>query len=80
MAQVDVHITARDEQVDKPWIWRLSRDFNLVVNIVRANVDADMGWIHLRLDGPVEEIQRATAFLNQSGMHVDAKQRSVQAG
>lgn len=79
MAQVDINLTARDAQVDQPWICRLCREFNLTVNIVKASVDTDYGWIKVRLDGPVEEIQRATAWLMGTGMHVDAEQRSVGA-
>jgi ABC-type methionine transport system ATPase subunit len=77
MAQVDVNLTAKGKQVEEPWIWRLARDFNVKVIITRANVDEDFGWIQVRLDGPVEEIQRATAWLMTTGLHVDALQRSV---
>jgi len=47
------------------------------VNIVKANVDTDFGWIQICLEGPVEDIQRATAWLMTTGLHVDALQRSV---
>lgn len=77
MASVDVHLTARKDQVGEPWVWQLSRDFNVRVTIVKASVDSDFGWIHVRLDGAVEEIQRATAWLMTTGLHVDAQQRSV---
>ncbi len=56
---------------------RLCRDFDVQVNITKANVDTEFGWIQVRLSGPVEEIQRATAWLMTTGMHVDAVQRSV---
>ena len=79
MAAVDIQITARDEQLDQPWIWRLSRDFNVEVLIVKANVDEDFGWMQLRLTGPTEEIQRATAWLMTTGVHVEAEQRAVGA-
>lgn len=77
MAEVDINLTARGAQAAEPWIWRLCREFECKVSIVKANVDADFGWIQVRLDGPVEEIQRATAWLMTTGMHVDAVQRSV---
>ncbi|MCW5939208.1 MAG: NIL domain-containing protein [Fimbriimonadaceae bacterium] len=77
MAEVDINLTARGEQVEQPWIWRLCRDFDLKVTITKANVDKDFGWIQVRLDGAPEEIQRATAWLMTTGMHVDALQRSV---
>lgn len=80
MPQVDITVTARDaQQVAQPWIWRLCREFELKVFITRASVDSDFGWIQLRLDGPVEEIQRATAWLMTTGVHVDAEQRAVGA-
>ena len=79
MTQVDINVTAGKAQVQEPWIWRLSRDFNVRVNIRKANIDADFGWIQLELEGPVEEIQRATAWLMTTGLTVEALQRAVGA-
>jgi len=77
MAVVDINLTGRGTQVGEPWLWRLSREFDVKVNLVKANIDTDFGWVQVRLDGPVEEIQRATAWLMTTGLHVDALQRSV---
>ena len=60
MAHVDINVTAGREQVQEPWIWRLSRDFNVRVNLKKANIDGDFGWIQLELEGSIEEIQRLT--------------------
>ena len=79
MAHVDVNVTAGREEVQEPWIWRLSRDFNVRVNLRKANVDADFGWIQVELEGSVEEIQRATAWLMTTGLTVEALQRAVGA-
>jgi hypothetical protein len=79
MAHVDVNVTAGREQVQEPWIWRLGRDFNVRVNLRKANVDADFGWIQLELEGSIEEIQRATAWLMTTGLTVEALQRAVGA-
>lgn len=79
MAHVDVNVTAGRAQVQEPWIWRLSRDFNVRVNIRKANVDADFGWIQVELEGSIEEIQRATAWLMTTGLTVEALQRAVGA-
>ncbi|MDR3688482.1 MAG: NIL domain-containing protein [Fimbriimonas sp.] len=77
MTHVDINVTAGKEHVQEPWIWRLSRDFNVKVNIRKATVDADCGWLQLELEGPVEEIQRATAWLMTTGLTVEALQRAV---
>lgn len=79
MATVDINVTAGKEQVQEPWIWQLGREFNVKVNIRQANVDRDFGWMQIELDGPLEEIQRATAWLMTTGLHVEAQQRAVGA-
>jgi L-aspartate semialdehyde sulfurtransferase ferredoxin len=79
MAEVDINLSGRGAQTEEPWIWRLSREFDLKVFITKANVDTDFGWVQVRLEGPIEEIQRATAWLMTTGLHVDAVQRSVGA-
>lgn len=79
MERVELSITAGKEAVGKPWIWQLSREFNMKVNILKANVDTDFGWVLIECEGPVEEIQRATAWLMTTGMHVEAQQRAVGA-
>jgi L-aspartate semialdehyde sulfurtransferase ferredoxin len=79
MPSVEVNVTAGKDLVSRPWLWKLSREFNVQVNVVKANVDTDFGWVQLELDGPVEEIQRATAWLMTTGLNVEAKQRAVGA-
>ncbi|MBN8691362.1 MAG: NIL domain-containing protein [Armatimonadetes bacterium] len=77
MTTVDIQLTARGEQVTQPWLCRLCREFDVEVNLVKASIEPDFGWVHLQLTGPVEMIQRATAWLMTTGLHVDALQRSV---
>ncbi len=79
MASVDVNLTAKGEQTGEAWIWRLAREFDIKVSIVKATIDEDFGWAKVRLEGPVEEIQRAISWLMTTGMHVEAEQRSVGA-
>jgi L-aspartate semialdehyde sulfurtransferase ferredoxin len=74
---VDLNLTARREQVQESIISRLCKGFSVDVNIVKASVEPDFGWMHLVLTGPAEEIQRATAWLMTTGIHVEAEQRSV---
>ena len=79
MTTVDINISAGQEAVGLPWVWRLCHEFNVKVNIIKASVDTDYGCLHLQLEGPVEEIQRATAWIMTTGMNVEAKQRAVGA-
>jgi AhpD family alkylhydroperoxidase len=78
MATVHIKIaTVARDQVRVPWLWRLGRDFDLQVNILKANIDEDFGWALLELQGSAEEIQRATAWLHTTGLHVEPVERSV---
>jgi ABC-type methionine transport system ATPase subunit len=79
VTKVDLNLVAGKEAVGEPWIWRLSRDFTVKVTIKKANVDTDYGWMQVELEGPLEEVQRATAWLMTTGLHVEAVQRAVGA-
>jgi ABC-type methionine transport system ATPase subunit len=79
LTQVDINLTAGKEAVGEPWIWKLSREFGVKVTIKKANIDADSGWAQIELEGSVEEIQRATAWLMTTGLHVEAQKRSLKA-
>lgn len=80
IAMTKVHMTiatTNSEQVNIPWLWRLGRDFDLKVNILKANINEDFGWAFVALEGPIEEIQRATAWLHTTGLHIEPVERSV---
>ncbi len=79
LVEVDVTIAARGDQATQPWLWQLSQNFKLKFNVFKASVEPDYGWIHLKLTGPVEEVQRAVAWLMTTGMHVESEQRAVGA-
>jgi len=79
VTQVELTLVAGKETVGQPWIWQLCRDFNVKTTLRKASVDLDHGWILLELDGPIEEIQRATAWLMTTGLHVEASKRAVGA-
>lgn len=79
MTSVDLNIVAGKDHVGEAWMWKLGRDFDVVVNLKKASIDEDYGWALVELKGPVEEIQRATAWLMTTGMHVEAMSRAVGA-
>ncbi len=79
MPKVDVTLIASGALVDEPWLGRLAREYDLTVNLKKASIDNDYGWMQIELDGPVEEIQRATAWLMTTGLNVEAHQRAVGA-
>jgi len=77
MENVDINVVAQQVQVRQPWIWQLSRDFEVKLVLKRAQVDLDSGRYLINLEGSVEELQRATAWLMSTGMHVEAQKRKM---
>ncbi|HLJ54120.1 MAG TPA: NIL domain-containing protein [Chthonomonadaceae bacterium] len=70
--------TANPEQGHAPVIYRICKDFNVVVNLQRAAFDEEEGgWLEVEISGQLLDVQRAIAYLHTTGIHVDPRQRSV---
>jgi hypothetical protein len=68
-----VHCTLPPGLVREPVLHGLVRASRAVVNVHRANVDVEAGvaWYLLELSGPLEEVDRAEAWLQEQGIQVD---------
>lgn len=70
--------TVNAAQGHAPLLYRVGKDFGVVVNIERAAFDDEEGgWLEITLSGPLSEVQRAIAYLHTTGTHVNPRQRSV---
>ncbi|MEW5767424.1 MAG: NIL domain-containing protein [bacterium] len=66
--------------VAKPIIYQLGHDFKVVTNIRRANIDEEIGWMILELEGEMEEIEQAMDDLDKQGVKVDPIEGDVVEG
>ena len=71
MGKQRVKFTFVNQLVKEPIIYRLGRDFDIVTNIRRADVQEEMGWVVLELDGEDSEINRGLAWVSSTGVRVD---------
>ncbi len=71
MAKARVRFTFASELIQEPIIWSLGREFELVTNIRRANVEEDQGWVVLELEGAQEEIDRGMEWIKEKGVRID---------
>ena len=71
MGRQRVKFTFPPDLVTRPIIYELGRDFQLVTNIRRADVQENMGWVVLELDGAEDEIQRGVQWVGSLGVRVD---------
>ncbi|MSQ35997.1 MAG: FeS-binding protein [Dehalococcoidia bacterium] len=71
MANRRVRFTFEPKLIKEPVIYRLGQEFRLVTNIRMADVDEDVGWVVLELEGDPGEIDRGIAWAEQQGVRVD---------
>ncbi|MGO8670994.1 MAG: NIL domain-containing protein [Capsulimonadaceae bacterium] len=70
MAIERINLTFNSAMQDKPILQDIGKRYDVVVNIERANISESSGWVRVALTGDIEEIQRATAYLNSLGVFV----------
>ena len=71
MVKQRVRFTFCGELVREPIIYRLGKDFDVITNIRRADVRADVGWVVLEIDGSDNDIQRGLDWVGSTGVRVD---------
>lgn len=71
-------IRFKKNMIDKPIVYRLARDFNLVFNILRANVlpKADSIMV-VELEGTDEDYQRGIEYLVNAGCDIEPIEQDI---
>ena len=57
--------------IKEPVIYQLGHDYNVVTNIRRADVQENVGWVILELEGEEAEIDRGLEWVRSLGVRVD---------
>lgn len=71
MAGRRVRMTFDRALVTQPVIYRLGREFPLVTNIRRADIDHGQGWVVLELTGEEDDLERGLAWVQAQGVVVE---------
>ncbi|HEV2686778.1 MAG TPA: NIL domain-containing protein [Actinomycetota bacterium] len=71
MAKRRVHLTFPENLVQEPIIYNLGKQFDIVTNIRRANVEDNFGWVILELDGDEQALERGLKYLDEQGVQVN---------
>ncbi len=70
--------TVNAAQAHTPILYRLGRDFDVIVNIESAAFDEEEGgFINITISGHLTPVQRSIAYLHTTGLQVNPRQRSV---
>ncbi len=71
MAKRQVTFTFPQNLIKEPLIHNLSRQFNLVTNIRRADITENKGWVVLELEGDEKDIEQGITWVTRKGVRVD---------
>jgi L-aspartate semialdehyde sulfurtransferase ferredoxin len=71
LTRARLHLTFPEHVIQEPIVYRLGKDFGLVTNIRRANVEERFGWVILEVEGPEDDVARAVSWLEEQGVQVD---------
>jgi len=59
-----------EDKIKEPILSKVCKNFNIEINIRKANVQESIGWLELELSGEDEEIKKAMDFLKENGIEV----------
>jgi len=77
MARMRVRLTFPTALIQEPIVYRLVKDFDIVINIRRADVKADHGWMALELEGDEAALERGVRWLKDRGVQGEPIERDV---
>lgn len=75
MTSVRLFLSFPEHLVDKPIIYEAVRQFDVVPNIRRANVEAHSGWVICELEG--ERVEEAIDYFRELGVLVNRMEGDV---
>jgi len=71
VTSVRVKLTFPENLIKEPVIGRLAREFDVLPNIRRANIDEKVGWVVCELGGEADAVEKAIGWLEAAGVQVD---------
>jgi hypothetical protein len=77
LARLRLRLTFPPSLIQEPILYRLVKDFDIVINIRRADVKADYGWVMLELEAPEGTLEKGVTWLKERGVQVDPIERDV---
>ena len=66
-----VRLTFPEALIKEPVISTISRRYDLLTNIRRADIRETTGWVILELSGEEEDLEEARRYLDDIGVRVD---------
>ena len=70
-------LTFNKKVVEKPIVYHLVKDFDLIINLYRASItEEEEGFMVLDITGPAEKIEAGINFIVAEGVEIDDAQKA----
>ena len=80
MAKLRVKFTFPPDQIKEPVIYEVGKRFDLVTNVRRADITAEIAWAVLELDGEKQDLDAGISWVQERGIRVDPVEDSILEG
>jgi L-aspartate semialdehyde sulfurtransferase ferredoxin len=78
MTSKKIVLTFPKSKIDKPLVYKLIKDFDLVFNIMKASITPDQeGHMVLELSGDGSQIDQGIKFLKEQGVKVEPLSKEI---
>jgi ABC-type methionine transport system ATPase subunit len=77
MTSTRLFVSFPEELVDRPIIYEVIKQFDVVPNIRRANVESHSGWVILELNGEAAQLDDSVTWLEELGCTVNRMEGDV---
>jgi len=78
MAARKIVLTFPKEKIDKPIVYKLIKEYNLVFNIMKASITPDQeGHLVLELSGENSEIEKGIKYLKEQGVSIQPLSKEI---
>jgi hypothetical protein len=77
---IRLFVSIPEALVERPLLYEMIKQFDVVPSIRRANVEAHSAWVILELSGPGDARDQAIAYLEGLGCTVNRMEGDVVAG
>jgi len=77
MTRTRVRLTFPPNLIQEPILYRLVKDFDIIINIRRADVKEVYGWVALEMEAGEDTLARGVRWLKDKGVQVDPIERDV---
>ncbi|WP_457640149.1 NIL domain-containing protein [Persephonella sp.] len=77
MESIKLKLIYPEDKIKEPILSRVCKNFDVEINIRKANVTDTIGWLELELTGDEKQIEEAIKYMESQGIEVSPLEGQV---